>query len=133
MLHLYNNRHYRSIQEDIRAMDWFILALTKEYNELPEPLYMILLAMAKKSPTFFDNLVISRTPHELRERFRFMLFPFSFIVGMQENWEVPLLIHQLYAEAIARDMKGGRLVDGFCEPLKEIRQWIAERMKSQQE
>ncbi len=128
ILHLYNNRHYKSIQEDIRAMDWFLTALTTGYRGLPEQIYGILLEMARKSPTFFDNLVVSRNPADFRERFRFMLYPFTFIQGMQDDWEIPLLMHQLYAEAIARDMKGGRLADGFCEPLKDIRRVLKEIM-----
>lgn len=121
ILHLYHNRHYRSIQEDIRAMDWFLTTLTIGYKSLPEDVYAILLAMGKKSPYFFDNLVTCRNPGELREKYRLVLYPFSFIPGMHEDFEIPLIMHQLYADAIARDMKGGRLADGFCEPLKMIR------------
>lgn len=129
ILHLYHNRHYHQILEEIRSIPWFITDLTQAYRSLSETRYAILVEMAMKSPTFFENLVVSRTPGDLRERFRLSLYPYSLIPGMRGELELILLIHQLYADAIARDMKGGRLADGFCTPLKSIRAEITELFK----
>lgn len=130
ILHLYHNRHYHQIQEEIRSIPWFVTELTHAFQSLPGAHYVILVEMAEKSPTFFENLVVSRTPADLLERFRLSLYPYSLIPGMKGELELILLIHQLYADAIARDMKGGRLADGFCTPLKSIRVEIKEQFLS---
>ena len=130
MLHLYHNRHYRIIHEEIRSMKWFIEDLTSSYRSVPSPLYDVIIDMGQKSPSFFDNLIQSRTPADLLERFRLSLYPFSFIPDMQDDWRLLILIHQLYADALARDMKGGRLAEGFCNPLKEIRLMLKNTLSS---
>lgn len=108
MLHLYYNRHNRIIHEEIRSMKWFIEDLTSSYRSVPSPLYDVIIDMGQKSPSFFENLIQSRTPADLLERFRLSLYPFSFIPDMQDDWRLLILIHQLYADALTRDMKGGQ-------------------------
>jgi len=111
-------------------MKWFIEDLTSSYRSVPSPLYDVIIDMGQKSPSFFDNLIQSRTPADLLERFRLSLYPFSFIPDMQDDWRLLILIHQLYADALARDMKGGRLAEGFCNPLKEIRLMLKNTLSS---
>lgn len=125
---LYYNRHYTRIRGEIRSIPWLIPAMTVGYQRVDPELLDLIRSMARYSHSFWEYIIQNQTPDELIHTFRYCAFPFRFIPGISGEQIFSLLVYQLYAHAIPVDMETRGLLDGFCEPLKEIRVYIKEQM-----
>lgn len=121
LLTLYEQRHYRALQNRIREIPWLVEEMTAGFSGLEPDLLALIRRMMVASHSFFS--VVARHPsHQaVLSVYRLYLFPCD-LLGLEDAVvQAWYLYGQIYTESVVRDIEGGGLGEDFLLPLDEIR------------